>query len=62
MANLTPSNGVRITVKHGRQNIDAKGIAYSCLAEVDDQTIGILYESSAEDMIFQKIPLKDFTL
>jgi sialidase-1 len=40
--------------------LDTKGGAYSSLVEVDDQTIGILYESSAADMIFQKIPLKDF--
>ena len=40
--------------------LDTKGGAYSSLVEVDDQTIGILYESSAADMIFQKIQLKDF--
>lgn len=33
---------------------------YSSLVMIDDQTIGILYESSVADMTFQKIPLKDF--
>lgn len=33
---------------------------YSSLVMIDEQTIGILYESSAADMTFQKIPLKDF--
>ena len=41
--------------------LDNKGGAYSSLVEVDDQTIGILYESSAANMIFQRIPLTDFT-
>ena len=40
--------------------LDTKGGAYSSLVMIDDETIGILYESSAADMIFQKIPLKDF--
>ncbi|MCP5536069.1 MAG: exo-alpha-sialidase [Akkermansiaceae bacterium] len=41
--------------------LDSKGGAYSSLVMVDDQTLGILYESSAADMIFQKIPLADFS-
>ena len=31
---------------------------YSCITSVDEQTIGIIYESSQADMTFQKIPLK----
>ena len=31
----------------------------SSLVMVDDHTLGILYESSQADMVFQKIPLKD---
>jgi hypothetical protein len=26
---------------------------------IDDQTLGILYESSQADLVFQKIPLAD---
>ncbi len=38
---------------------DGAGFGYSSLAMVDDGTVGILYESSVADMIFQKIPLAD---
>ena len=31
---------------------------YSCITSVDEQTIGILYESSQADMTFQRIPLR----
>ena len=39
--------------------LDEKGGAYSSLVMIDDHTLGILYESSQADMVFQKIPLKD---
>lgn len=32
---------------------------YSCLTSIDSETIGILYESSQADMVFQAIKLKD---
>lgn len=32
---------------------------YSCLSSIDSETIGILYESSQADMVFQAIKLKD---
>ena len=41
--------------------LDSRGGAYSSLVMIDHKTIGILYESSAADMIFQKVPLSDFT-
>lgn len=40
--------------------LDSRGGAYSSLVMIDNETVGILYESSAADMIFQKIPLNDF--
>lgn len=40
--------------------LDTRGGAYSSLVVIDDETIGILYESSVADMVFQKIPLADF--
>lgn len=40
--------------------LDSKGGAYSSLVMVDENHLGILYESSVADMIFQKIPLSDF--
>lgn len=36
------------------------GNGYSCLTSVDDLYIGILYESSQEQLVFQKIPISDF--
>lgn len=32
---------------------------YSCLTSLDDDTIGILYESSRAQLVFQRLPLKD---
>jgi sialidase-1 len=34
-----------------------KGRGYSCITAVDSNHIGILYESSQADMVFQKIPI-----
>lgn len=34
------------------------GRGYSCLTSIDENTIGILYESSQADLVFQKISLK----
>ena len=42
--------------------LDRQGGAYSSLVMVDDETIGILYESSRANLVFQRIPLKDFGL
>ena len=42
--------------------LDQKGGAYSSLAMVYDRTLGILYESSVADMVFQKIKLSEFGL
>jgi sialidase-1 len=36
-----------------------KSRGYSCLTSIDNDTIGILYESSQADMVFQKIRLTD---
>lgn len=32
-------------------------LGYSCLTSIDENTIGILYESSRVQMIFQQLPL-----
>ncbi len=39
--------------------LDGSGGAYSSLVMVDDQTLGILYESSQADLVFQKVPLRE---
>lgn len=36
------------------------GWGYSCLTMIDESTVGILYESSVANIIFQAVPLKDF--
>lgn len=36
-----------------------RGRGYSCITSVDENTIGILYESSQADMIFQQIKLNE---
>ena len=35
------------------------GFGYSCITSVDEETIGILYESSQAQLVFQQIKLKD---
>ncbi|MDA7529993.1 glycoside hydrolase, partial [bacterium] len=40
--------------------LDTKGGAYSSLVMIDENHLGILYESSVADMIFQKIPISEF--
>ena len=39
---------------------ECKSRGYSCLTSIDNDTIGILYESSQADLVFQKLELKDF--
>lgn len=37
--------------------LDSEGGAYSSLVMIDNATLGILYESSVADLVFQRIPL-----
>ncbi len=39
--------------------LDEKKGGYSCMTSVDEQSIGILYEGSQSDLVFQKIALKE---
>lgn len=38
---------------------ELKSRGYSCLTSVDERTIGILYESSQADMVFQQVTLEE---
>lgn len=38
---------------------EGHGRGYSCMTSIDDQTIGILYEGSQADLVFQKIRLSE---
>lgn len=52
-----------VTWPESRQVVlDERGGAYSSLVIVDEQTLGILYESSRADLEFQRIPLSAFGL
>lgn len=42
--------------------LDSRGGAYSSLVMVDDDTLGILYESSRADLVFQTLELDEFGL
>lgn len=55
-------DGLTWPEKHHLLLDDSTGYGYSSLTLIDPQTIGILYESSIADMIFQKIPLTDLSL
>jgi sialidase-1 len=41
---------------------EGDGRGYSCMSMVDDRTVGILYESSQADLVFQRIPLQDLVV
>jgi len=58
---------VRMSLDDGRSwpaqiVVDKTGGAYSSLVMVDDRTLGILYESSRADLVFQTIALDEFGL
>jgi sialidase-1 len=38
---------------------EGKSRGYSCITSIDDNTIGILYEGSQADMVFESIPISD---
>jgi len=38
---------------------EEKGRGYSCLTSINEETIGILYEGSQSDLIFQKVALRE---
>jgi sialidase-1 len=45
---------------HRRVLLDQnKGRGYSCLTSVDENTIGVLYESSQSDLVFQAVKLEE---
>lgn len=38
---------------------EQNGNGYSCITSIDNETIGILYEGSGADMVFQQVRIKD---
>ena len=60
---------VRVSLDDGRTwpsnrqvLLDEQGGAYSSLVMIDEKTLGILYESSVADLVFQRISLTEFGL
>ena len=51
--------GVTWQVKNQINLDEEQGWGYSCLTLIDDETIGILYEGSTAQMVFQRIKLND---
>jgi sialidase-1 len=58
---------IKVSYDDGATWVDSKKIlldegksrGYSCLTSVDNHTIGILYESSQADLVFQTIQLEE---
>lgn len=38
---------------------EGRGRGYSCMTMIDDSTVGIVYESSQADLVFQRVPLEE---
>ena len=52
-------NGNSWSEEHWLLLDEGDSFGYSCITKVDEDNIGILYEGSQADMVFQKIPIKD---
>jgi sialidase-1 len=39
---------------------EGKGRGYSCITSIDEDTIGIVYEGSGSDLVFQKVDIREF--
>ena len=39
---------------------EGKSRGYSCITSIDEDTIGILYEGSGSDLVFQKVDIRTF--
>lgn len=57
---MSTDQGMTWSTKHWILLDEQNGRGYSCLTTVNDSTIGILYEGSQADLIFQQIPIQDF--
>ncbi len=56
---VSPDDGTNWPEKYWLLLDEGTGNGYSCLTGVDNDHIGILYESSQADLVFQKISVKD---
>lgn len=56
---LSWDEGMTWPKKHQLLIDEGRGRGYSCMTSIDERTIGILYEGSQSDLIFQKIDLTE---
>lgn len=56
---LSWDEGMTWPQKHHLLLDEGRGRGYSCMTSIDGNTIGIIYEGSQADLIFQKIQLTD---
>ena len=57
MIKASPDRGQTWPEQHRVLLDEGVGRGYSCMTMIDAKTIGILYESSQADLVFQRIPL-----
>lgn len=56
---LSKDQGDTWPLQHQLLIDEGSGRGYSCMTTIDEETIGILYEGSAADLVFQRIKIKD---
>ncbi len=56
---VSEDEGMSWPEKHFTLIDEGRGRGYSCLTSIDENTIGILYEGSQADLVFQKISLQE---
>lgn len=54
-------DGYTWSAKHWVLLDEGKGRGYSCITSIDNDYIGVLYESSQADLVFQKIGINELT-
>jgi len=56
---VSDDEGMTWDEKHVLLIDEGRGRGYSCMTSIDENTIGILYEGSQADLVFQRIKLSD---
>lgn len=56
---VSPDDGLTWPKEYQLLLDEGSGRGYSCLTSIDENTIGILYESSQADLVFQKVQMDE---
>ena len=59
MFTLRASDDLGVTWPHALLLDEEGGWGYSCMAMIDDDTVGILYEGSTSHLVFQAVKVSD---